>query len=223
MRKYILFLIFALLLTTASSANASVILNEIFADPATDLTGDANMDGVRSGSDDEFVELLNNGPDETDISGWYISDATSTRHIFPPNTVLSPYSFLVVFGGGTPQLDGVNWQVASSGGLGLNNSGDTVSLFNAEPQLIDSVVYGSIGGNDQSITLFPDGEATEFVLHSTLEESQGALFSPGTSVDSRLVLNFDQNEESPTNPVVPELPPLVYFGLGWGSLLLKRK
>ena len=31
-------------------------------------------------------------------------------------------------------------------------------------------------------------EGTEFVLHSSLDQSQGALFSPGTSVDSRISL-----------------------------------
>ena len=220
--KFITVLMFVVIITITSPVRASVILNEILSDPAADLQGDSNGDGIRSGTEDEFVELLNYGDTDADISGWSLSDSVSTRHIFPANTILSPYTFLAIFGGGSPLVPDIHWQIASSGTLGLNNTGDTVSLFNAETQLMDSVVYGSIGGNDQSITLFPDGTGTEFVLHSSLDEAQGALFSPGTSVNSKLSLVSLEEEEPPSNAVVPELPALLYFSLGWGSLLLKR-
>ena len=38
----------------------SVVINEIHADPAGDISGDANGDGVRNSSQDEFVEIFNN-------------------------------------------------------------------------------------------------------------------------------------------------------------------
>ena len=225
MKQHMIFLVLAVLLVTVSPAGASVIINEVFADPASDLTGDANNDGVRSGLYDEFIEILNNDPLQADISGWSLTDSVSARHIFPSNTILLPYTFLAIFGGGSPLLPDVNWQVASTGSLGLNNSGDTISLFNADAQLIDQVVYGSIAGHDQSITLFPDGEGSQFVLHSSLDQSQGALFSPGTSVDFRtsLVLVDEEAPSGDDNPVVPEWPTLMYFATGWGSLLLRRK
>jgi hypothetical protein len=223
MKRCIIFLAFTMLFFVESPAIASVMINEILSDPASGLTGDANADGVRSGTQDEFIELLNYGADEVDVSGWSLSDAVSVRHIFPSDTIISPYTFLSIFGGSAPVLPNINWQVASTGSLGLNNTGDTVSLFDAGSQLIDKVSYGSIGGNDQSFTLFPDGEAAEFVLHSSLEQSQGALFSPGTSVDSRMSIALLQEEELPSNAVVPEWPSLVYFGMGWASLLLRSK
>jgi len=229
-RKWIIFLIFTIVLMNVPFAQASVILNEVFADPPSGLIGDANNDGTRSATQDEFVELLNFGTEEVDISGWSISDSVSTRHIFPSSTVLSPYTFLAVFGGGNPVLPDINWQVASSGSLGLNNGGDTVSLFNSDTQLIDQVIYGSIGNHNQSITLFPDGQGLEFFLHSDLEQAQGNLFSPGTSIDSRLTLAFDNDEngeeeqEDPIdNATVPELPTLLYFALGWGSIFFRQK
>ena len=95
--KCIIFLMALIVLMTASSARASIILNEILADPASGLSGDANGDGVRSGTNDEFVEILNYGDAEADISGWSLSDSVSTRHVFPINTILSPYTFLAVF------------------------------------------------------------------------------------------------------------------------------
>lgn len=225
MKQHMIFLVLAVLLVTVSPASASVVINEIFSDPAANLTGDANADGVRSGTQDEFVELLNYDTAEIDISGWSLTDRVSVRHIFPTNTILSPYTFLAIFGGGSPLLPDVNWQVASTGSLGLNNSGDTISLFNADAQLIDQVVYGSIANHDQSITLFPDGEGLEFVLHSSLDQAQGALFSPGTSVDFRtsLVLVDEGTPSGDDNPVVPEWPTLMYFATGWGSLLLRRR
>ena len=230
MKRYVIFFICTLLFVTASPAKASVIINEIFSDPASGLTGDANNDGVRSGSHDEFVEILNYGSSQVDISGWSLADRVSARHVFPLDTVLSPYTFLAVFGGGSPSLSNSDWQVASTGTLGLNNSSDTVSLFDINMQLVDEVVYGSIAGHDQSITLFPDGEGSEFVQHSSLDQSQGALFSPGTSVDLRAALVL-VDEEIPSedvhpgndNPVVPELPTLMYFAMGGGSLLLKKR
>lgn len=210
-------------LLSVSGAEASVIINEIFADPPSGLIGDANLDGVRSSSGDEFVEILNLGASEVDISNWFLTDNVSTRHVFPSGTVINPYTFFVVFGGGDPMFPGNHWQTASSGSLGLNNSGDTVSIFNSESQLIDQVVYGSIGGQDQSINLSPDGVGLEFFLHSTLEQAQGTLFSPGTSIDARLSLAVvTQEEEIPKNPTVPELPTLIYFMSGWGSIMLKR-
>lgn len=217
----VLFLTVALL--KAPSAEASVIFNEIFADPPSGLTGDANNDGTRSATQDEFLELLNIGLNDVDVSGWSISDSMSIRHVFPSDTIISPSTFLVVFGGGNPVLPEINWQVASKGSLGLNNGGDSVTLLNADSQLIDQVIYDGIGNKDQSITLFPDGEGSEFFLHSTLEEAQGALFSPGTSVDFRLSLAVVEEEEIPNNPAVPELPTLIYFMSGWIPYLLRGK
>ena len=178
---------------------------------------------MRSGIHDEFVELLNNGAEKVNISGWSLADKVSERHIFPSNTILSPYTFLVIFGGGSPLLPDINCQVASSGSLGLNNGGDTVSLLDSHGQFIDQVPYDGIGGNGQSITLFPDGEGAEFVSHSSLDRSQGALFSPGTSVDFRISLVSTEEEDPQDENVVPELPALIYFGLGWGPLLLKKR
>ncbi|HQP09957.1 MAG TPA: lamin tail domain-containing protein [Candidatus Omnitrophota bacterium] len=209
-------------------AQASVMMSEIFADPGAGLTGDANNDGIRSTADDEFIEILNYNDSPADISGWSLADNGSTRHVFPSDTILSPYTFLVIFGGGEPQLADVNWQAASTGALSLNNTEETVSLFDADFQLIDRVVYGSIAGNDQSIVRFPDGVGTEFVLHSSLEGAGGALFSPGTNISGERSLAIvheedpTQDEGFPSNPVVPELPAFVYFGAGWASLLLKR-
>lgn len=243
-RRWVVTSIFVVVLLGAPSVMASVIINEIFADPPAGVSGDANNDGIRSVSDDEFIEFLNNEAGAADISGWSISDNISPRHVFPSGSVIAPYSFLVLFGGGAPSLPGIQWQTASTGSLSLNNGGDTITLFDSGMTVVDQVLYGPNGGKDQSITLFPDGQGTEFVLHADLETAQGYLFSPGTSVDFKISLAPPQAEEpvgniaDPVNhaddPVgnaqdpignatVPELPVFVYFVMGLGLLFLKNR
>lgn len=196
-------------------AAAFVVINEILADPAPGLAGDANGDGVRSSNDDEFVEILNYGDSAQDISGWIIRDSTAVRHIFPVSTLLLPYEYMVIFGGGMPSLPGVNWQLASTGILSLNNGGDTVSLLDAVNLTKDQVIYGSEGNSDQSLVRFPEGTGTGFVLHTSPPESGGELFSPGRSVDGHPL--------SPTTLPVPEPLTVTYFVLGGLGLWMKGR
>jgi len=169
-------LLLAALMMAAPRVEAFIALNEILADPATDLSGDANNDGVRDVSDDEFIELVNFGDASVNLSGWYLTDAISTRHVFEANTFLDPYSYLVVFGGSVPVLPGIDWQTASSGSLGLNNAGDTITLYDLNDQLIQQVVYDALAGSDQSIVRSPEASGS-FVLHTAVVPD--ALFSPG--------------------------------------------
>ena len=61
--------------------------------------GDANGDGVRDGTQDEFVEIVNSTGGTVDISGWELHDGNSTRHVFEPGTVIANEGAIVVFGG----------------------------------------------------------------------------------------------------------------------------
>ncbi|MBN1217989.1 MAG: lamin tail domain-containing protein, partial [Anaerolineae bacterium] len=173
--------------TTIAAASGWVI-NEIHADPAPDLTGDANGDGIRDESDDEFIEIVNNTGSVVDISGWTLADGVGVKHTFPAGTIVSGQCPVVVFAGGTPAgaFGGATVQTASTGQLGLNNAGDTITLNDG---LADQAVYtfGSEGGNDQSLTRDPDLIGIEpLVLHSTAAGSGGSLFSPGVRVDGSI-------------------------------------
>ncbi|MDX1517856.1 MAG: lamin tail domain-containing protein [Woeseiaceae bacterium] len=161
------------------------VINEIHADPASDISGDANGDGVRDSGDDEFVEIVNRTGDDVDISGWTLADGFSVRHTFPANTVVYDGCSVVVFGGGTPAGAFGNSlvQTASGGSLGLNNGGDNITLANGATT-VNVVGYGSDGGDNQSLTLEPDVTGTPpYVRHSLAAGSGGALYSPGTRVD----------------------------------------
>ena len=161
----------------------TLIINEFLADPATDITGDANGDGTRDASQDEFVELNNTSASPIDISSWTLADGYAVRHVFPSGTVIPAACGIIVFGGGSPTgtFGAMMVQTASTGSLGLNNGGDTVALNNGTTD-VATHAYGSEGGNNQSLTRDPDLTGA-FVQHSTATGSGGALFSPGTMVN----------------------------------------
>jgi hypothetical protein len=140
------------------------------------LEGDANRDGVRDASDDEFVEILNCGGTPVSLSGWSLSDETSVRHVFPDSGVtLDPGEFVTVFGGGEPRGFLGMVFTASSGGLGLANTGDVVYLLDQAGGIVDVHSYGAEGGKDQSMIRHPDCADTWMV---TSEAGLQAPFSP---------------------------------------------
>lgn len=152
-----------------------LVINEILADP-DGSTGDANGDGIVSTTQDEFVEIINISSGDLDISGYTLADGNSVRHTFPVNTILPAGTAITVFGGGTPTgINGIA-QTASSGLLGLNNSGDDITINDGISDII-TVSYGSEGGNDQSLARSPDYSGS-FVQHSTIATNP-VDFSPG--------------------------------------------
>ncbi len=174
------------------------VINEILADPASGLEGDANRDGVRDSSDDEFVEIVNTSGEDVDISGWTLSDEVSVRHTFPSGSIVGAGCAVLVFGGETPTgaFGNVLVQTASGGLLGLNNGGDVVTLGNGSGTV--SVAYGGEGGSDESLTRDPDVTGGEpLVQHSAAAGAGGTLFSPGTQVTGA---QFAGCEPLPTGP-----------------------
>ena len=198
----------------SSPAGAFVIIHEVLSDPPAGLAGDANGDQVGSSSQDEFVELFNGGAAAVDLSGWTLADNTKVRHIFPEGSLILPNSVFVIFGGGSPVFDSFSWQVASSGGLGLNNTGDFLLLADAYGIMVDYMEYGPEANADQSLTRFPEGSPSAgFIQHTKLPGAESLRFSPGYLVTS-----------SDRNAVIPE--PLSIWGLSLGLMsaaVIRRK
>ena len=163
-----------------------LVINEYLADPPDSLAGDANGDGSRSASADEFIEILNRSGEPLDISGYKISDADAVRHVFAAGTIVPPFEAVVVFGGGTPTGPfgnaAENHMVfrASTGGLSLNNGGDTIGLQDAQGHVVQEIKFGATeGGASQSINRDPDGDGATFTLHTIVAADGSRLFSPG--------------------------------------------
>lgn len=193
-------------------AAAAVQINEVLADPA----GDANRDGEVHATRDEFVELVNLAASPISLAQWSLSDLVRVRHVFSGAASIPSHGFFVVFGGGAPQGFG-HAAAASTGGLGLNNAGDTITLRDAATLPIDAFLYGSEGGRNASLTRSPDATGS-FALHADVN---GLAFSPGATVEGfeRLV----NVEGAPGLPVLPEPSSLVLMGLGLFGLPVMRR
>jgi len=153
---------------TITGAPAQVIINEIRAnEPGSNTAG-------------EFVELVNVGGAAANIGGWTISDGTAVRHTFAAGTTLNPGKAVVVFGGASAIPAGLsNALAASSGGLSLNNDGDTVSVKDGAGVVKNRFTYTSaLSGTDGvSMNRNPDGTAAgAFALHTSISSAQS---SPG--------------------------------------------
>ncbi|MCP3138707.1 lamin tail domain-containing protein [Pyxidicoccus xibeiensis] len=154
--------------TGGGGGTGRVIVNEVMVnEPGSDTAG-------------EFVELVNVGTGTVDLSGWTVSDAALSRHTFPSGTTLAAGKAVVVFGGAAGIPTGTPGAVAASTGtLGLSNSGDTVTLTNASGTAVDTATVGSgVSGTDGvSANRSPDTTAgAAFVLHtgvSSLTSSPG--------------------------------------------------
>lgn len=219
-------------------AAAFIVINEILADPPAGLLGDANADGVGSVTQDEFVEFFNPTANVIDISGWSVSDAVKTRHIFAGGSIFQPQGILVVFGGGHPPLQNIDWFAASAGTLGLNNDTDIITFLNQNGETIDQVTYGREAGQDQSVVRSPEGTGNIFVQHLSLANADERRFSPGYFINPIIVAEPDVNDppgqdaqDGPVednsnqgvNPNVPEPATICYLASGLGFMLFRRR
>jgi uncharacterized protein (TIGR03437 family) len=177
----------------------TLVINEVLADPPDSTAGDANRDGVRSSSQDEFVEIANASDVDLDLGGYKLAtlDANgvrTVRHVFAPDTILAPGTAAVVFGGANAAtfnphdaaFGGALVFNASTDGLSLLNGGETVQLLDASGALIEEMTYGGAtalaGDRNQSLTRAPDIFG-DFALHQSLDAASSRAFSPGTKID----------------------------------------
>ena len=181
--------------TFTGDPSRSVLINEVLADPPTGIAGDANHDGVRDGTQDEFVELVNAAPGElVNIGGWTIrtraigSNTETTRFTFASGTALPAGEAIVVFSGGSFNPSDPIFGCAqvvkatSSAGLSLTNTGLAILLRDGAGNLITQFSYGGStgldGGNSRSLTRSPDITG-EFVQHTAAAGANGRAYSPG--------------------------------------------
>lgn len=185
MKKIYLLLV---LLSLSSVLYGQLIINEICYDPWNNaLDGDTNGDGQYAQAEDEFLELYNTTGRNLDISGYTIYDAenlliATPNHTVPAGTVIPPGGVYVLFGGGTPTgtFGGAVVQTSTFGDLNMNNSGDTVYIFDAMGIGIDTFDIEPLSNNpNESYTRNPDITGA-FEQHG---DNTPILFSPGTKID----------------------------------------
>lgn len=204
----------------SGDARRDIIINEVLADPPDGSTGDANHDGVRDASDDEFVEIVNTTESDIDIGGLQLltrstSSTTDTiRHTFAPGTIFPAGSAIVVFGGGqiaasNPVFGGAQVFKSSSGGLSLTNNGGVVTLRDTTQSIVNIFSYGGAtglnGDASQSLTRSPDITGG-YTLHTTAPGSGKRVFSPGTRLDGApfAIVPISRIDVTPANASVDD-------------------
>ena len=154
-----------------------LVINEVLADPGSVV--DANGDGAADG-DDEFVEIVNTSGAARDISGVTVEESSGVSYTVPPGTCLALHQALVVFARHSGGSVGGSLSVALGKSWQLNNTGDVVTLLDASGETLDSVEYGSNGGDDQSVVRWPELATTSALTkHEDVPGSAGPA-SPGT-------------------------------------------
>jgi len=141
-----------------------IVLNEFLPNP----NGLVPNYGFNFGEDDslmpqgEWIELYNNGDVSYDLNSWYVWDASgddlnkvliTSSNTYPASTIISAKSWLVVY---------MNKMV-------LDNTGDTVKLFDNYDNLIDIYTY-TIENNacDLEPTLGQENDSTEIGICNTV-------------------------------------------------------
>ena len=173
-----------------SEAEQQVAITEFLANPTGKTTAghynplhretpsDSNVLSV----EDEFVEIANLGQADVDMAGWSLSDAVALRSNFYEGDVLAKRGAVIVYGGRSSGSEPVLGDdvlalpaTESTSGLGLNNSGDTITLRNADGHVIDRIKF-SKPSSKGSMTRH-SGLNGAFADHSTVAD---AAVSAGT-------------------------------------------
>jgi cysteine-rich repeat protein len=156
-------------------APGDIVINEFM--PA-DNVSDTNCDGVTTNTADEFVELVNVSAKTLDLADVTLADSVVVRHVFAAGTTLAPGAAIVVWNGGAPACAGVtNFAVASTGQLGLNDSGDSITVADAAAVTIATTTYTQATVN-VSFNLSTEMSGSTYVLHNAVGGAVG-MFSPG--------------------------------------------
>ncbi len=168
--------IIVLTLLGGPPAEGQVLINEIMADPDSDWNGN----GIPNFRDDEWVEVINQGPGTVELSLYFLRDITGETNHLQLNGQLEPGQVAVFFGS-----QAVEWQQANSvpvSGLSLNNSGDTIELITREGEefvVQDTLVYLDHEAEDERSSGL-DPETGQWMLFDGLNPYEGTQIPLGT-------------------------------------------
>jgi hypothetical protein len=150
----------------------------------TTVINEINYNSSDDYNSDDWVELINPGETEIDISDWILKDDDNNHgYTIPDETVIQPNNYLVLakdmdlFSSSYPDIN----NVIGPFDFGLSGGGDQVRIFDNAGVLIDSVQYDDI--NPWSVEPDGNGPTLELInptLDNLLSESWAASTDNGT-------------------------------------------
>lgn len=180
--------------TPINSQSSNIVINEINYNSAPDF------------DTEDWLELYNNSGTNLDISSWVLSDANEdNRFVLPTRTTVFADSFLVLCRDTTAfrsLFPGVD-NIAGNFDFGLSNGGETVRLFDASQNLIDSLTYQDEWPWPQS----PDGDGPTLALKNPdLDNSKAANWAASSGHGTPGTKNRDvlTGVSSNTEPEIPQ-------------------
>lgn len=149
--------------------SGDIVLNEICADNRSIISN--------GGSKPDYIELYNKTFSNIDISGWSLSDDVLVpgKYVFPANTAIPAQSKLLVWCDSDLTAQGLHT------GFGLNNSGQTVALFQGTT-VRDYVTFGPQGANLPIGRSTDGGETWTAIIPSPLAANAPATLGVATSL-----------------------------------------
>jgi len=171
----------------------------------TTVINEINYNSSDDYNSDDWVELINPGETEIDISDWILKDDDNSHgYTIPDETVIQPNNYLVLakdmdlFSSSYPNINNVIGPFDFS----LSGGGDQVRIFDNAGVLIDSVQYDDI----DPWPVEPDGngptlELINPTLDNLLSESWAASTDNGTPGAQNSTYN---NLSSDLKSIIPE-------------------
>lgn len=132
-----------------SLTSRMVVLNEIYARPNSAIAP----------KNREYIELYNNSNAPVDVLGWQISEIAGTTETFYPVVALGAVPGQIQpYNGASTIIPSKGFLVLEFGGSTqhLNDTGDTIKLYDGASTLLDSHIYPGIQAG-KAIVRFPDG------------------------------------------------------------------
>lgn len=123
--------IFVYTVTNVNVANG-VVVNELMAQNTTGATDPA-------GDYEDWVELYNNNNYQVDLSGYYLSDSTTTlnKWQFPSGSIIPANGYMIIW------ADDEVIEGALHASWKLSVGGESVTLSNPSQNIVDQVIFGA--------------------------------------------------------------------------------
>lgn len=183
MTKPLINILFFLLISSGFySLSGQVVINEVSSDNETIILDEF-------GDSADWIELYNDGDNEVNLNGWYLSDSDDILKWSFPEVSIAPKGYLLLFASGNDLVEQnihTNFKLSSDGeSLRLSNSDQELIQRLIFPAIPEDVSYGLAGGAYVFFnTPTPDrpNETNDIINASDLPRMvQGSFFYPSST------------------------------------------